>query len=132
LHLVDLLSHYLESRHAVRLLEQHPGGVGYLLKERVSDVAVLTDARGRVHQDECELDPTIIARLIKRPRPTGPSPRSWPRADPTRRIRDRRFLSMKTVEAHVKYIFTKLGLEASPDDHWPVLAVVAYLRASTR
>jgi DNA-binding NarL/FixJ family response regulator len=55
----------------MRLLQQHPGGVGYLLKERVSDLAVLTDALRRIHEGECVLD-TIVARLIKRPRPDGP------------------------------------------------------------
>ena len=52
----------------MRLLEQHPGGTGYLLKERVSDVAVLTDALRRLRDGECVLDPTIVARLVDRPR----------------------------------------------------------------
>ena len=57
---VLLLSHYLDSRYAMRLLEQHPGGAGYLLKERVSDVAVLTDALHRIAEGECVVDPTIV------------------------------------------------------------------------
>jgi DNA-binding NarL/FixJ family response regulator len=138
---VLVLSHYLESRYATRLLQQHPGGVGYLLKERVSDVAVLTDALRRIHEGECVLDPTIVARLLKRPRPGGPltdlSERErqvlalMAEGRSNRGICDRLFLSPKTVEAHVNRVFVKLGLEESPDDQRRVLAVLAYLRAST-
>ena len=138
---VLVLSHYLESRYAMRLLHQHPGGVGYLLKERVSDIAVLTDALQRIHDGECVLDPTIVARLIKRPRPDGPLVELTERerqvlvlmaeGRSNQGICDRLFLSPKTVEAHVKHILAKLGLEESPDDHRRVLAVLAYLRPST-
>ena len=138
---VLVLSHYLESRYAMRLLQQHPGGVGYLLKERVSDIAVQTDALQRIHDGECVLDPTIVARLIKRPRPDGPLAELTERerqvlvlmaeGRSNQGICDRLFLSPKTVEAHVKHILAKLGLEESPDDHRRVLAVLAYLRAST-
>jgi DNA-binding NarL/FixJ family response regulator len=136
---VLVLSHYLESRYAMRLIKQHPGGVGYLLKERVSDIAVLTDALGRLHDGECVVDPTIVSRLVNRARPAG-------RLDElTERERDvlaliaqgrsnngiceRLFLSPKTVEAHVKHIFMKLGVHESPDDHRRVLAVLAFLRS---
>jgi DNA-binding NarL/FixJ family response regulator len=69
---VLVLSQYLESRYATRLLEHHPEAVGYLLKERVSDIAVLADAIHRINEGECVLDPTIVARLIRRPRRQGP------------------------------------------------------------
>ncbi|MDT7537171.1 MAG: hypothetical protein QOI82_756 [Actinomycetota bacterium] len=135
---VVVLSHHIESRYAMRLLEQHPGGTGYLLKERVSDVNVLADALRRVHDGECVLDPTIVARLLRR----GSD------QDPLHALSDRErevlglmaegrsnsaicqslFLSPRTVEAHVKHIFGKLGLSESPDDHRRVLAVVAHLR----
>jgi serine/threonine-protein kinase len=137
---VLVLSHYLESRYAMRLLDQHPSGVGYLLKERVSDIAVLTDALRRIHDGECVLDPTIVSRLINRPRPDGSLAALTERerqvlalmaeGRSNRGICDRLFLSPKTIEAHVKRIFMKLGLEQSPDDHRRVLAVITYLRAS--
>lgn len=63
-----VLSQYLEPRCALRLLERYPERVGYLLKERVSDVAVLADAIRRIAEGECVLDPTIVARLVNRPR----------------------------------------------------------------
>ncbi len=137
---VLVLSHFVEPRYAMRLLASHPGGTGYLLKDRVSDVAVLVDALRRVCDGECVLDPTIVARLLARPAAVEPL------AVLTEREREvlalmaegrsnggiceRLRLSAKTVEAHVKHIFTKLGLAESPDDHRRVLAVVAYLRSS--
>ena len=137
---VLVLSHFVEPRYAMRLLASHPGGTGYLLKDRVSDVAVLVDALRRVCDGECVLDPTIVARLLARPATVEPL------AVLTEREREvlalmaegrsnggiceRLRLSTKTVEAHVKHIFTKLGLAESPDDHRRVLAVVAYLRSS--
>ena len=63
-----VLSHYLESHYAMRLLEEHPERSGYLLKERVSDVAVLVDALDRIADGECVVDPTIVSRLLGRPR----------------------------------------------------------------
>jgi DNA-binding NarL/FixJ family response regulator len=136
---VLVLSHYLESRYALQLLEHHPAGAGYLLKERVSDLAVLTDALGRLHEGECVLDPTIVSRLVNRARPAGPLDDLTARerqvlalmaeGRSNRGICSRLFLSPKTVEAHVKHIFMKLGIDESPDDHRRVLAVVAYLRS---
>jgi DNA-binding NarL/FixJ family response regulator len=136
---VLVLSHYLESRYAVRLLEQHPGGVGYLLKERVSDVAVLTDALRRLADGECVIDPTIVSRLVKRAGPAGHLDELTNRerevlvlmaeGRSNKGICDRLFLSPKTVEAHVKHIFMKLGVTESSDDHRRVLAVVAFLRS---
>jgi DNA-binding NarL/FixJ family response regulator len=136
---VLVLSQHLESTYAMRLIEEHPGGTGYLLKQRVSNLGVLTDALMRLRDDECVIDPTIVARLVKRARPAKQL------AELTDRERDvlaliaegrsnkaicaRLFLSPKTVEAHVKHIFRKLDIDESPDDHRRVLAVLAYLRS---
>jgi serine/threonine-protein kinase len=136
---VLVLSHYLESRYAMRLLEQHPGGAGYLLKERVSDIAVLTDALHRIAEGECVVDPTIVSRLVKRDE-TGPLAELTDReaevlklmaeGHSNRGICAKLFLSPKTVEAHVRQIFRKLGLRESPDQHRRVLAVLSFLRAT--
>ena len=74
-----MLSHYLESRYAMRLLEDHPEGTGYLLKERVSDIAVLVDALRRLNEGECVVDPTIVSRLMSRRQDTGPLAELTPR-----------------------------------------------------
>lgn len=136
---VLVLSQYLESRYAMRLLEHHPERVGYLLKERVSDIAVLTDAIHRVSEGECVLDPTIVARLVNRPRPEGPLEELSERerevlaliaeGRSNRGISQKLVLSLKTVEAHVGHIFAKLGLGEAPDYHRRVLAVLAFLRS---
>ena len=136
---VLVLSHHVESRYAMRLIEQHPGGAGYLLKQRVSNLAVLTDALERLREGECVVDPTIVARLVQRARPARQL------AELTEREREvlalmaegrsnkaicaRLFLSPKTIETHVKHIFMKLGIDESADDHRRVLAVLAYLRS---
>jgi DNA-binding NarL/FixJ family response regulator len=135
---VLVLSHYLESRYAMRLLQQHPERVGYLLKERVSDIAVLTDAVRRVAEGECVIDPTIVSRLMARQRDTTPLDQLTDRerdvlvlmaeGHSNQGICDRLFLSPKTVEAHISQIFIKLGLRDAPGYHRRVLAVLTFLR----
>jgi len=137
---VLVLSHYLESHYAMRLLEQHPGGVGYLLKERVSGVGVLADALARVHEGECVVDPTIVSRLLRRARPASPLGQLTERerevlalmaeGRSNKGICERLFLGPKTVEGHVRNIFAKLGVGESADDHRRVLAVLSYLRST--
>lgn len=137
---VLVLSHYLDSRYALRLMEQHPGHVGYLLKDRVSDIALLTDALARLHEGESVIDPTIVSRLVHRTPEAGPLDELTERerevlaliaeGRSNRAICARLYLSPKTVEAHVKHVLQKLEIEESPDDHRRVLAVLAYLRAA--
>lgn len=134
---VLVLSHYLESGYALRLLEGLPERSGYLLKDRVSDVAVLTDALRRIGQGECVIDPTIVSRLLARHH-------SGPLADLTAREREilalmaeghsndgicgLLFLSPKTVEGHIHHIFLKLELGDLPAHNRRVLAVLRFLR----
>jgi len=136
---VLVLSHYLQSRYAMRLIEQHTGGVGYLLKERVSGVGVLADALIRVHDGECVVDPTIVARLLGHARRASPISQLTERecevlaqmaeGRSNQGICARLMLSPKTVEGHVRNIFMKLGVGESADDHRRVLAILSYLRS---
>ena len=135
---VLLLSHYLDSRYAVGLLEQHPRGMGYLLKERVSHIHVLVDALQRVADGESVVDPTIVSRLMTRQRRSGRLDELTDREREVlalmaegmsnARIAESLALSGKTVERHVGHIFDKLDLAESPDQHRRVLAVLAWLR----
>jgi DNA-binding NarL/FixJ family response regulator len=136
---VLILSQYLESRYATRLLQDHPEGRGYLLKERVSEIAVLKDAIQRVAEGECVLDPTIVARLVRRPRAKGPLDELTDREREVLSliaegrsnlgIAETLVLSPKTVEAHIGRILAKLRLDDTPDYHRRVLAVLAFLRS---
>ena len=135
---VLVLSHYLESHYATRLLEEHPERSGYLLKERVKDVAVLVDALERIAEGECVLDPTIVSRLVGRPREESPLDELTDRerevlslmaeGHSNDGICKKLFLSPKTVETHVRHILLKLGIADTGEYHRRVLAVLAYLR----
>jgi DNA-binding NarL/FixJ family response regulator len=136
---VLVLSHYLDSAYAMRLLQEHPQHVGYLLKERVSDIAVLADGLRRIAEGECVLDPTIVARLVNRPREHDPLAELTERerevlaliaeGHSNQGIGEILFLSPKTIETHIRQIFQKLRLSTSPDSHRRVLAVLAFLRS---
>jgi DNA-binding NarL/FixJ family response regulator len=134
---VLVLSQYLESRYAMRLLESHPDRVGYLLKERLSDIAVLADALRRVHEGECVVDPTIVARLVKRSRDSALADLTarerevlglMAEGHSNRGICEELYLSPKTVEAHIGRILQKLDLPHDVEYHRRVLAVLTYLR----
>jgi len=115
--------------------------VGYLLKERVFDVALLVDALRRIGDGETVVDPTIVSRLVGRRRREDPLEALTAREREAlellaeglsnRAIAARLVVTERTVEAHVKQIFTKLRLDANPDSHRRVLAVLAYLRGVT-
>jgi DNA-binding NarL/FixJ family response regulator len=138
---VLILSQYIEPRYAMRLLDEHPERVGYLLKERVFDVANLIDALRRLADGETVIDPTIVARIFARKRLAGPLDKLTEREREVlalvaeglsnRAIAARLSVTERTVEAHVKQIFLKLGLSTDPGSHRRVLAVLAYLRSMT-
>jgi DNA-binding NarL/FixJ family response regulator len=134
---VLVLSQYVESEYALRLLQEHPGGVGYLLKERVFDAALLVDALLRISDGETVVDPTIVARLLGRRRRVNPLETLTARERETlallaeglsnRAIAERLVVAERTVESHVTQIFAKLDLDADVMTHRRVRAVLAYL-----
>jgi DNA-binding NarL/FixJ family response regulator len=136
---VLLLSQIVEAAHALALFSERPEGFGYLLKDRVLQIDDFLEAVGRVGRGGTAIDPDVIAQLLGRARADDPLSDLTPREREVlalmaeglsnRGICGRLFLSPKTVEAHVKNIFLKLGLMPAPDDHRRVLAVLAFLRS---
>jgi serine/threonine-protein kinase len=108
---------------------------------RVTNIAVGTDALRRITEGECVVDPTIVTRLLRRPRDSGPlndlSERErdvlslMAEGRSNQAISHTLSISPKTVETHFRQIFLKLDVQASPDDHRRVLAVLAYLRSTS-
>ena len=136
---VLVLSQYVEPSYALRLIQDHPERVGYLLKERVFDIATVVDALRRIVDGETVIDPTIVSRLVGRRRREDPLSQLTDREREVlglvaegmsnRAIATRLFVTERTVEAHITQIFMKLQLPESPDQHRRVLAVLAFLRA---
>jgi DNA-binding NarL/FixJ family response regulator len=139
---VLVLSQYVEPSYATRLLQDHPDGLGYLLKERVFDGAVLLDALRRLCDGETVVDPTIVATLLGRRRQKDPLAELSGREREVlalvaeglsnRAIAARLFVAERTVEAHITQTFLKLRLSDDPASHRRVLAVLAFLRAPER
>jgi DNA-binding NarL/FixJ family response regulator len=117
---VLVLSEYVEPSYAMRLLEEHPEGVGYVLKQRIFDAAVLVDALRRVGEGETVIDPTIVSRLFGRQRKNDPLAELTTREREVlahvaeglsnRAIAERLFVTERTVETHLRHIFQKLDI----------------------
>lgn len=134
-----LLSQHVETHYAVRLMTEFHGGVGYLLKDRVSDLATFASDVRRVANGGCVIDPELVARLVDKKRQNDPLDTLTKRerkvlalmaqGRSNNSLSQDLSLSTKTIEAHVHSIFTKLDLAPDPDDHRRVLAVLAFLRS---
>jgi DNA-binding NarL/FixJ family response regulator len=136
---VLVLSQYLELGLAEELLAESAEGVGYLLKDRVSDVKEFSAAVRRVGEGGSALDPTIVSQLLGRRRSEDPIAELTPRerevlelmaeGRSNQGIAERLVVTERAVQKHITSIFQKLGLPASGDDHRRVLAVLAFLRS---
>ncbi len=137
---VLVLSQYVEPTYAAELLADGRGGTGYLLKERVSDVADFVDALERVAAGGTALDPEVVAQLVAPGRrPDGPLSQLTPRelevlglmaeGRSNQGVADALVVTPGAVEKHIAAIFGKLGLATSPADHRRVLAVLQFLQA---
>ena len=136
---VLILSQFLEDRYAFDLVAGGAQGVGYLLKEKVGDLRMFTDAVRRVASGGSALDPDVVARLIGRPRRNSPLDQLTKRerevlsliaeGRSNAGVAEELVITVAAVERHVTSIFDKLGLRQSPEQHRRVVAVLTYLRA---
>jgi len=136
---VLILSQYLDTAFARRVATEGQGGLGYLLKDRVSDLEEFAEAVRRVGKGGVVIDPGVVAQLVGRRRVKGPlddlSERErevlalMAEGRSNVAIAERLFVTEKTVEAHIASVFSKLELVPAADDHRRVLAVLTYLRA---
>jgi DNA-binding NarL/FixJ family response regulator len=131
-----VLSQHVEPMYARELLSDRAGGVGYLLKDRVSDVTQFVDMVRQVADGGTVMDPEVVAQLLHRSRPldvlTGRECEVLGEMATGRSnaaIASRLFITEKAVSKHINNIFTKLGLPPSEDDNRRVLAVLAYLNS---
>jgi DNA-binding NarL/FixJ family response regulator len=135
---VLVLSQFLEDRYALDLVGERAQGVGYLLKDRVGDLALFIDAIHRVARGGSALDPEVVQRMVGRSREGGPLDELTPRerevlglmaeGRSNQGIADALIVTVAAVERHVTSIFSKLDLQQAPEDHRRVLAVLRYLR----
>ncbi|WP_240746780.1 response regulator transcription factor [Cryptosporangium phraense] len=134
-----LLSQYVEVHHALRLITQFDGGVGYLLKDRVADLTTFAGDVRRIGHGETVIDPELVTRLVRRRREEDPLDELTARERAVlgfmaqglsnAAVADELHLSVKTVESHIGAIFTKLGLAPDDREHRRVRAVLTFLRA---
>jgi DNA-binding NarL/FixJ family response regulator/class 3 adenylate cyclase len=135
---VLVLSQYVEPTYAMELLGENAEGVGYLLKDRVSDVDEFAAAVRRVGEGGSALDPAVVSQLVGRRRRDDPLEDLTPRerevlelmaeGRSNQAIAERMVITLRAVEKHVTSIFSKLRLSATSEDHRRVLAVLTYLR----
>ena len=135
---VLVLSQYVESGYALELLQGSAEGVGYLLKDRVSDIKEFAAAVKRVAENGSALDPEVVSRLVGRRRGEDPVSQLTPRerevmelmaeGRSNQAIAEKLVVTLRAVEKHVTSIFSKLRLPADEQDHRRVLAVLTYLR----
>jgi DNA-binding NarL/FixJ family response regulator len=134
-----LLSQYVEVHHALRLMTEFTGAVGYLLKDRVSDLAAFgTDVR-KVAEGQTVIDPELVARLFARRRERDPLAGLTERERAVLALMAQGrsnvavaaelHLAVKTIETHVTSIFAKLDLAHDEREHRRVLAVLKFLKA---
>ncbi|RKS77288.1 LuxR family two component transcriptional regulator [Actinomadura pelletieri DSM 43383] len=136
---VLVLSQHVEQLYARELLSDSTGGIGYLLKDRVSDVKVFVEAVRRVADGGTALDPDVVAQLLTRHAREEPLQQLTPRerevlglmaeGRSNAAIAGKLFVTEKAISKHTNNIFAKLGLPQSEDDNRRVLAVLAYLGA---
>jgi DNA-binding NarL/FixJ family response regulator len=136
---VLVLSQYVEPSYAMELIADDAEGVGYLLKDRVSDVGEFASSVQRVAEGGSALDPAIVTELVGRRRGDDPVATLTPRerevlelmaeGRSNQSIAQKLVVTERAVEKHVTNIFGKLHLPASAEDHRRVLAVLAFLRA---
>jgi DNA-binding NarL/FixJ family response regulator len=136
---VLLLSQYVETEFALELVSAGAARLGYLLKDRVTNIQEFADAVRRVGAGGSVIDPEVVSRLVGRARQASPLETLTERerevlsamaeGRSNQAIADKLFLSTKSVEGHVRSIFTKLNLLDTPDDHRRVLAVLTFLKS---
>jgi DNA-binding NarL/FixJ family response regulator len=136
---IVVLSQYVEENYASELLAGDLGGVGYVLKDRVTDVGQFIETVGRVAQGGTAIDPEVVSQLLARTRRRRPIAELTPRerevlglmaeGRSNTAIAEELVITQRAVEKHVKNIFQKLRLTPADTDHRRVLAVLRYLEA---
>jgi DNA-binding NarL/FixJ family response regulator len=136
---VLVLSQHIDVAYAMQLLSGRAQHVGYLLKDRIADIDVLTAALRRVHAGETVLDPTLVTELLATPRRTDPLAALTPREREIlalvaegctdRAIAERLWITPKTVEAHIRSVFRKLDIPNAPGQNRRIHAVLTFLQA---